>query len=99
MEVEDKNNNNNIYKVQLIFIRNFKINSVRLFFQASPQPIIITTSYPGYVPQSYQQQAPSPSPMWQLENHPMLPQPSAPPLPAESIYPDRPPSYEKAIAN
>ena len=76
-----------------------------LGFTATPQPIIIHTNSPQYHPQYYQQQAPAPAPVpvsaqtWRLENHPMLPQPSAPPGPIDDSYMDRPPPYEKICGN
>lgn len=69
-------------------------------FTSTPQPIIIHTSSLPYQPQYHQQQAPAPvSPQWHLENHPMLPQPSAPPGPIDDSYMDRPPPYEKICGN
>ncbi len=78
-----------------------------LGFNTIPQPIVIHTNSPPYQPQYYQQQVPSPPPPpaaaaaaqpWYLENHPMLPQPSAPPQPNDESYMDRPPPYEKICA-
>ena len=77
-------------------------------FNPVQQPIIIHTNSPNsYQPQYHQQQAPTSAPVpvpvsvptWRLENHPMLPQPSAPPRPNDDSYIDRPPAYEKICAN
>ncbi|UJR22728.1 hypothetical protein I4U23_025762 [Adineta vaga] len=74
-------------------------------FQTVAQPIIIQTSPGHYQPQVYQHQAPSPQPpfpaqqTWALENHPMLPQPSAPPQPIDDFHMERPPPYEKICGN
>jgi hypothetical protein len=71
-----------------------------LGFTTVPQPIIIHTNSPNYQPQfqHQQQQAPPPTQTWMSENHPMLPQPSAPPLPNDDFYMERPPPYEKVCA-
>jgi hypothetical protein len=56
-----------------------------------PQPIFIQSA-----PVSYHQQAANSPSSWMVDNHPMLPQPSAPPQPMDSSYGmDRPPPYEK----
>ncbi|CAF0833954.1 unnamed protein product [Adineta ricciae] len=68
-------------------------------FHSVPQPIVIQTSPANYHPQVYQQQAPPSQPTWALENHPMLPQPSAPPQPADDFHMERPPPYEKICGN
>ncbi|CAF3629074.1 unnamed protein product [Adineta steineri] len=76
-------------------------------FTTMPQPIIIHTGSPNYQPQfqqqQQQQQVPSPQPpmqqTWGLENHPMLPQPSAPPQPMDDFHMERPPPYEKVCGN
>lgn len=74
-----------------------------LGFNTIPQPIIIHTNSPPNQAQYYQQQqAPSPMPApqsWHLENHPMLPQPSAPPRPNDESYVEPPPAYEKICAS
>ncbi len=73
---------------------------VNLGFTAVPQPIIIHTGTPNYQPQfQQQQQAPPRTQNWNLENHPMLPQPSAPPQPVDDFRMDLPPPYEKISAN
>ena len=87
------------------YIRIEKYSFFHSGFHTVPQPIIIQTSPPNYQSQYPQQQAPVSPPVsvpaqtWRLENHPMLPQPSAPPRPVDDSYMDRPPPYEKLYAN
>ncbi|CAF1070969.1 unnamed protein product [Rotaria sp. Silwood1] len=66
-------------------------------FITTPQPIVIHTGSSNYPsPYNYQQAVGSSSlQTWTSENHPMLPQPSAPPQPIDDYLTERPPPYEK----